>query len=304
LSNERIPRISIVIPSLNQGRFIEETIRSIVDQEWPDLEMIIIDGGSADETLAVIRKYESSIAFWVSEPDRGQADAINKGLRRATGDIVTWFGADDIYAACIFAAIAEAWRRNPNAIYAAPVANFYSRGREQLVRPHGLVTENVVQYWTRQSLWHDPGLFWPRSVIDATCDLDASLRYAFDYDFLIRALQHAPVEYIDHVAAGFRLHRQSKTISQTEQMMAETAAVSQRYWSLVSNVDRAGFERSQFEARLRRAASKLLRLNREGLPLLRTCLREHPIATLIRLVWLVPTVLVERLGRLRPGRHV
>jgi glycosyltransferase involved in cell wall biosynthesis len=304
LSNERIPRISIVIPSLNQGRFIEETIRSIVDQEWPDLELIIIDGGSTDETLAIIRKYEASIAFWVSEPDRGQADAINKGLRNATGHIVTWFGADDIYAAGIFAAIAEAWRRNPNAIYAAPVANFYSRGREQLIRPHGLVIENVVQYWTRRSLWHDPGLFWPRSVINATGDLDTSLRYSFDYDFLIRALQHAPVEYIDRVAAGFRLHRQSKTISQTEQMMAETAAVSRRHWPLVENLDREGFERSEFEARLRRAASKLMRFNREGLPLLRACLRERPIATVLRLVWLIPTVIVERLVRLRPGRHI
>jgi glycosyltransferase involved in cell wall biosynthesis len=299
-----IPRISIVIPSLNQGRFIEETIRSIVDQGWPDLEIIIIDGGSTDETLAIIRKYEASIAFWVSEPDRGQADAINKGLRKATGDIVTWFGADDVYSAGIFAAVAETWRRTPNSIYAAPVANFYSRGREQLIRPHGLVIENVVQYWTRRSLWHDPGLFWPRSAIEAIGSLDTSLRYAFDYDFLIRALQRAPVEYIDHVAAGFRLHRQSKTISQTEQMMAETAAVSRRYWPLIENLDLSGFERSEFEARLRRAASRLLRLNREGFPLLRTCLREHPIATPIRLVWLIPTVLVERLGRLRPGRHI
>jgi glycosyltransferase involved in cell wall biosynthesis len=299
-----IPRISIVIPSLNQGRFIEETIRSIVDQGWPDLELIIIDGGSTDETLAIIRKYEASIAFWVSEPDGGQADAINKGLRKATGDVVTWFGADDIYAAGIFAAVVEAWRRNPNAIYAAPVANFYSRGREHLIRPYGLVIENVVQYWTRKSLWHDPGLFWPRGVIDAVGDLDTSLRYAFDYDFLVRALQHVPVEYIDHVAAGFRLHRQSKTISQTEQMMAETAAVSRRYWPLIPNLDREGFEQSEYEARLRRAASKLLRLNRDGFPLLRACLRERPIATVLRLVLLIPTVLAERLGRLRPGKHI
>ena len=298
-----IPRISIVIPSLNQGRFIEETIRSILDQTWLDLELIIMDGGSTDDTLDVIRKYESSIAYWISEADDGQADAINKGLQKATGDIVTWFGADDIYAKGIFAAVAEVWQRRPGAIYAAPVANFYSRGREQLVRPFGLVIENVVQYWRRCSRWHDPGLFWSRSVIDAVGAIDVSLRYSFDYDFLIRALQHASVEYIDHVAAGFRLHRQSKTISQTEQMMAETAAVSRRYWPLVKNLDHEGFERSEFEARLRRAASKLLRFDREGLPLLSACLRKHPIATPIRVAWLFPMVILERLGRLRPGRH-
>ena len=299
-----IPRISIVIPSLNQGRFIEETILSIFAQKWPDVELIIIDGGSTDETLDIIRKHAASIAFWISEPDRGQADAINKGLRKATGDIVTWFGADDVYASGIFAAVAEVWRRNPNAIYAAPVANFYARGREQLVRPFGLSIDNVVHYWRRQSRWHDPGLFWSRSVINAAGDLDSSLHYAFDFDFLVRALQHAPVEYVDHVAAGFRLHKTSKSIAQTEAMMAETAAVSRRYWALINDLDQAGFERSEYESRLRRAASKLLRFNRDGLPLLRACLREHPLATLLRLAWLFPTVLIERLGRLRPGRHI
>lgn len=304
MSSVRIPRISVVIPSLDQGRFVEETVCSILDQRWPDLELIIIDGGSTDETLDITRKYDSAIAYRVSESDGGQADAINKGLRKATGDIVTWFSADDIYADGIFAAVAEAWRRNPGAIYAAPVANFYGRGREKLIRPRGLSVENVVQYWKRRSLWHDPGLFWSRAVIDAAGELDVSLRYAFDYDYLVRALQHATVAYVDHVAAGFRLHRQSKTISQTEQMMAETAAVSQRYWMLIENLDRAGFERAEFEARVRRAASKLVRLNGEGLPLLRASLRERPFATLLRVAWLFPTVLFERLGRLQPGRHV
>jgi glycosyltransferase involved in cell wall biosynthesis len=304
LSDPLNPRISIVIPSLNQGRFIEETILSILGQPWPDIELIVIDGGSTDETLDIIHDYAASIDFWISEPDRGQADAINKGLRKATGDIVTWFGADDVYADGIFAAVADAWLRNPNAIYAAPVANFYARGREQLVRPFGLLIENVVQYWKRQSRWHDPGLFWSRKVIDAVGELDSSLHYAFDFDYLVRALQHAPVEYVDQVAAGFRLHKSSKSIAQTEAMMAETAAVSRRYWALVENLDLAGFERSEYEARLRRAASKLLRLNRDGLPLLRSCLREHPVATPLRLAWLFPTVLVERLGRLRRGRHI
>jgi glycosyltransferase involved in cell wall biosynthesis len=298
------PRISIVIPSLNQGRFLEETILSILGQAWPDIELIVIDGGSTDETLDVIRDYAASIDFWTSEPDRGQADAINKGLLKATGDIVTWFGADDVYANGIFAAVAEAWRRNPNAIYAAPVASFYARGREQLVRPFGLSIENVVQYWKRQSRWHDPGLFWSRAVINAAGDTDVSLRYAFDYDYLIRALQHAPVEYVDQVAAGFRLHGQSKTIAQTEAMMAETAAVSRHYWPLIENLDRAGFERSEFEARVRRAGSMLVRRNAEGLSLLRLCLRERPFAALLHLAMQVPMVIAERIGRMRYQRYL
>jgi glycosyltransferase involved in cell wall biosynthesis len=299
-----VPRISVITPSFNQGRFIGETIRSIAAQQWPDLEFIVIDGGSSDETIDIIRRHEPLIAHWVSEPDRGQADAINKGLRAATGEIVTWFSADDVYADGIFAAVADAWRRNPRAIYAAPVSNFDSRGRQTLIRPHGLSLENVVQYWKRRSRWHDPGLFWSRAVVDAAGKLDPSLTCAFDYDYLARALQRFPVEYVEHVAAGFRLHRDSKTTSQSEQMMAETAAVSQRYWHLLSTVDREGFERAEFETLVRRAFSKLLRGRRDALPLLWRVLREHPLAALLRLTWLFPAVLIERLRRLRRARYV
>ena len=254
-----VPRISVIIPSFNLGRFIEETIRSIVLQRWPDLELIIVDGGSSDETVEIIRKYEPWIAWWVSEADQGQPEAINKGLKKVTGDIVAWFNADDFFTNGIFAAVAVAWHRNPRGIYAAPVANFYARGRETLIRPRGMSIENVVQYWTRRSLWHDPGLFWSRAVVDAVGGPDPSLHCAHDFDYLVRALQHATVEYVDHVAAGFRLHQESKTVSRTEQMMAETVAVRRRYWHLVKHLDREGFERSEFEAGVRRAASKLLR---------------------------------------------
>lgn len=297
-------KLSVIVPSFQQGRFIEETILSILGQTGADPELIVIDGGSTDATLAIIRKYASRIAYWVSEPDGGQADAINKGLRRATGEVVTWFGADDVYAAGIFAAVQEASKKNPRAVYAAPVANFYSRGRETLLRPHDLSLDNVVQYWQRRSLWHDPGLFWPREVIETVGQIDASLRYAFDYDYLVRALQHFEVEYIEQLAAGFRLHRHSKSVAQAEAMMAETAAVSQRYWPLLANVDRAGFERAEHTARVRRGAARLLRGNRDGLALLGRALRERPLAAITQLAWLGPTILMERLRRFLPARYL
>jgi glycosyltransferase involved in cell wall biosynthesis len=299
-----VPRISVIIPSFNLGRFIEETIRSIVLQDWPDLELIIVDGASSDETVEVIRKYEPWITYWASEADAGQAEAINKGLRKATGDIVTWFNADDFFTDGILAAVADAWRRNPRGIYAAPVANFYVRGHEMLIRPRGLTLDKVIQYWTGRSRWHDPGLFWSRAVVDAIGGPDQSLHYAHDFDCLARALQHASVEYVDRIAAGFRLHRQSKTISMTESMMTETAAVSRRYWHLVKDLDREGFERSEFEARVRRAASKLLRGKREGVALLWRSLKERPFVTPLRLAMLFPSVLFERLRRLLPVRYL
>ncbi len=124
---------------------------------------------------------------------------------------------------------------------------------------------------------------------------DTSLRYSFDYDYVIRALQHFGVEYIDHLAAGFRLHRHSKSVSQSEQMMQETAAVSRRYWPLLEHVDREGFERAEHTARVRRGAARLLRGRGDGFALLRRALRERPLATLAQLACLVPVVLMERL---------
>jgi glycosyltransferase involved in cell wall biosynthesis len=297
-------KLSVVMPSFQAGRFIDETIRSILMQEGADVELIIIDGGSTDATLDVIRKYESRLAYWISEPDRGQADALNKGIRHATGDVVAFFGADDIYVDGIFAAVQEAWKKNPRAIYAAPVANFYSRGRETLLRPHDITLENVVQYWQRRSLWHLPGLFWSRAVIETVGEVDISLHYSFDYDYMVRALQHFDVEYIDRVAAGFRLHRDSKSISQGEKMMRETVVVSQRYWSLLEHVDREGFERAEHAARVRRGASHLIRGKRDGFALLRQALRERPFAAIAQLALLAPRVLVERLWRLLPSRHL
>jgi glycosyltransferase involved in cell wall biosynthesis len=101
------PTISIVVPSYNQGRFLEETLRSILLQNYPSIELIIIDGGSKDETVDIIKKYEPWIACWVSEKDRGQSDAINKGFSRVTGDIVTWLCSDDLYTAGTLKRVAE-----------------------------------------------------------------------------------------------------------------------------------------------------------------------------------------------------
>src|SRR6516162_5188478 len=108
------PRISIVTPSYNQGQFIEETIRSVLLQGYPNLEYIVMDGGSKDNTLRVLRKYEHAIHFWTSAPDKGQAEAINKGFARANGEILAWLNSDDVYEMGVFAQVAKFFQQQPD----------------------------------------------------------------------------------------------------------------------------------------------------------------------------------------------
>src|SRR5215211_7462751 len=126
------PKLTIITPSFNQGRFIEQTIRSVLDQGYDNLEYLIVDGGSTDETLEVLRRYEDRLAWWVSEPDEGQTDALNKGLRRATGDYVAYINSDDYYLPGAFAQAIEQLERS-NARWAA--------GRARYVGPDGELLE-------------------------------------------------------------------------------------------------------------------------------------------------------------------
>ena len=110
----RYPKISIITPSYNQGQFLEQTILSILSQDYPNLEYIIMDGGSSDNSVEIIRKHEDNLTYWVSEPDKGQSDAINKGFQRATGDILTWLNSDDYYLPGTLHTVAEYFTQHPD----------------------------------------------------------------------------------------------------------------------------------------------------------------------------------------------
>ena len=114
MTDIRWPKISIVIPSYNQGQFLEETILSVINQQYPELELFVIDGGSNDNSVEVIKKYESHITWWLSEKDRGQSDAINKGFSRATGEIITWLCSDDLYTPGTLKKVADYFSSQPD----------------------------------------------------------------------------------------------------------------------------------------------------------------------------------------------
>ena len=209
------PKISIITPSFNQGQFIEETIQSIISQAYPNLEYIIIDGGSQDGSVEIIRKYESKLAYWVSEPDRGQAHAINKGLERCTGDIFGWINSDDLLLPGALFKIAGAYKNTPESIICGDVINFYDDTKQEiLIVQKNISFKSMLAIPVSNTLWHQPGIFIPTKWIKQVGILDESYRYSFDEDLILRILQLTNVNYLQIPVAKFRLHQQSKTAAE------------------------------------------------------------------------------------------
>ncbi|MDL1897252.1 glycosyltransferase, partial [Anaerolineae bacterium CFX7] len=179
-----LPRVSIVTPSFNQAAFLEETIRSVLTQNYPHIEYIVIDGGSTDGSVDIIRKYENRLAYWVSEQDAGQADAINKGWRRATGEIIAYLNSDDTYEPGAVRAAVEYLAQHPE------TAMVY--GHCYQVNEHGerVGTLRAIPVNIHTLLLHNaimqPTAFIRRRVLDHTGMLDVELGHAMDYDLWLR----------------------------------------------------------------------------------------------------------------------
>jgi glycosyltransferase involved in cell wall biosynthesis len=204
------PRISLVTPSYNQGDFIEETIRSVLLQGYPNLEYMIIDGGSTDQTVEVIRRYEKWLTYWVSKKDRGQSQAINKGLARATGELFNWVNSDDFLLPGALAAVGGASRRDE--AIASAVLNF-GVGPAQIIENKGLSPARLIA-GDLDAAYHQPGLWLRPSRIASAGGIDESLHCVFCFDMTLRYLVKFPeVTYLPETLAAFRLHETSKTIS-------------------------------------------------------------------------------------------
>ncbi|MBW2154216.1 MAG: glycosyltransferase [Deltaproteobacteria bacterium] len=219
------PRISIVTPSYNQGRFIEKTIRSVLLQGYPNLEYIIIDGGSNDESVDIIKKYEPWLSYWVSEPDRGQAHAINKGLNRATGEIFHWLNSDDQLLPGALAEVARAIRREPDAIgwVGGSVCMDTADKVLDILLPKNLDAEGLSD-WLNNSIYQ-PGFFaLTRAVLDSG-GVEESLHYVFDVDLWLRLCKRGRFSLINKELARVLIHPDAKTQAQAHKSIAEHVTV-------------------------------------------------------------------------------
>lgn len=208
------PKVSIVTPSYNQGQFIEETIRSVLLQGYPNLEYIIIDGGSTDSSVEIIEKYSPWLTYWVSEPDRGQSPAINKGLAHCTGEVFNWINSDDLLCPGALRAVATAWAKKAGSIIAGPVVNFKQDGAENIIVPNALTLQNFLNRKAAKAnswKWHQPGTYLPLSQVKRVGGVREDLHFSMDHLLMIDLLEKCKVVYISETLARFRLHTNSKT---------------------------------------------------------------------------------------------
>jgi glycosyltransferase involved in cell wall biosynthesis len=220
-------KISIIIPSFNQGHFISQTIESVISQRYPNLEIIVIDGGSTDNAVDVIKKYEQYLTYWISEPDNGQADALNKGLQICTGDIFNWLNSDDYLEPGSLFKIAEAFSDPKVELVAGKVRNF-SEISEEIV-PNQNLSAKGLMCWEPGVKFVQPGVWMRRLLLEKCGGINDSFHFAFDWDLYIRYLYYFPnVKEIDDLLVHFRLHENSKTQSMYEKFQIEQNTIIEK----------------------------------------------------------------------------
>jgi len=220
-------KFSIIVPSYNQGAFIQRTLDSITTQKGVELEVLVFDGGSKDETVSIL-KQQPPMVQWISRPDRGQTDAINQGLYQATGDIIAYLNSDDVYYPGALQRVLEHFEANPG------TEILYGNG------DHIDAEDNLIEHYYNEPWSFDrlvdicyicqPAAFWRRSVIERFGYFDDQLHYAMDYDYWLRVGRHIDLHYLSGPAlAGSRLYRDNKTMSQRVPVHKEILTVALRH---------------------------------------------------------------------------
>jgi len=225
------PLVSIITPSHNQGCFLEHTILSVLNQTYPNIEYIVMDGGSCDGSVKILEKYSDRITYWESKKDKGQGHAINKGLRMAKGDILGWINSDDILLSDTVQRSVKVFLQYPDIdVVYGRLQRINSQGEllPTPILPKDTLTfskENLIG----ECLVNQPGSLWRRPIMEKVGLLDESLKYALDYDLWIRmALSGAKFYRLSDIVARFRLNPTSKTVALTSEMAEEQLQVLEK----------------------------------------------------------------------------
>ena len=237
------PRFSIITSSYNQADFLGETLRSVREQGRNDVEHIVIDGGSTDGSVDLLRAHDDTLAYWRSVRDSGQPAAWNEGVERSRGQIIAFVNSDDVLHDGALDEIARLADANPDATWLIGGTQYFGEGSRDLVYP-GRSPRSASDVMYFNAYTPQPGQFFRRNLIDRVGPLDETLQFSFDFDFFVRcALAGARPASTTRIVAGFRFHGASKTATQNALQVKETRLVEERYWG---EIERREGERARY----------------------------------------------------------
>lgn len=263
------PKFTVVTPTYNQGQFIEKTIDSVLSQGYPNLEFIIIDGGSKDNTVEIIKKYEGHLAYWVSEPDRGQSHALNKGLNRATGDILTWLNSDDWYLPGVLMTIAQTFQTHPSAgmvVGAGKIVDELGRTIHDIPAPPEICLDSLFR-WLEGGNFSQPSSAFSKKAWEAVGQIDENIHIAMDVDLWIR-IAKAGFNFVttSDLLSITLSHPDAKTTAYETQMDMDCALVIMKHGgekearkTLEAMANQLAWYKKNYEAIVRHPMLRILR---------------------------------------------
>ena len=228
ITGKNWPKISVITPSFNQGKFLERTILSVIEQNYPNLEYIIIDGGSKDGSVDIIQKYADKLAYWVSEKDNGQTHAINKGFKRATGEIVAWLNSDDELCEGALMAVAGVFMEYGDVDFV--FGNQYSIDSDgKIFRDNRHTRFSFAALWAVGMVISQPSCFWKRNLFSQFGYLDEIMHFCMDYEFFLRIGSHVKARHVNQYLSKFRWHESQKSCTILDIRDSEQQLLKERY---------------------------------------------------------------------------